>query len=54
MTPSRSSRGGYFGFIAVSVSMSTLLIAQLRNHFTSDGMTYHGATLVEVRSIASE
>ena len=34
--------------------MSSLLTAQLRNHLWSEGMTYQGAALVDVRSIASE
>ena len=52
--PARSGGSGYFGSISVSVSMRRRLTAQLRNHLWSDGMMYHGAVFVDVRSIASE
>ena len=35
------------------VSITMRLIAQLRNHLRSDGITYHGACSVEVFRIAS-
>src|SRR6266508_1704556 len=52
--PERSSSGsGNCGFMSVRVSTSTWLTAQFRYHLWSAGMTYQGASEVDVFVIAS-
>ena len=48
-----SATGGYLGFRPAIVSARIVATARLRNHLRSAGMTYHGATSVEVFDRAS-
>ena len=49
----RSRRGGYVGLRPAIVSARIVATARLRNHLRLAGMTYHGATSVDVFEQAS-